>query len=93
MLSRQLGPLIFIHSLASRRATVRGGFSGDEQPALNAEVGPSALVVDAAIRKVDTNGIIHTVAGNGGALFSGDGGPAVDAQVTPDPLGGGGVLR
>ena len=32
------------------------------------------------IRKVDTSGIITTVAGNGNQGFSGDGGPAVDAS-------------
>ncbi len=33
------------------------------------------------IRKVNAAGIISTVAGNGGPLFSGDGGPATSAQV------------
>ncbi len=35
------------------------------------------------VRKVDTNGIINTVAGNGTASFSGDGGPATNAAVKP----------
>lgn len=34
------------------------------------------------IRRVDTNGIITTIAGNGVAGYSGDGGPAVDAQIS-----------
>ena len=33
------------------------------------------------IRKVNTNGIITTVAGNGTIGFTGDGGPAVEAQI------------
>ena len=34
-----------------------------------------------SIRRIDTNGIIHTVAGNGTAGYSGDGGPATLAQL------------
>jgi uncharacterized protein (TIGR03437 family) len=56
-----------------------------------------AVVVDAAgslyiadyynnrIRKVSPTGIITTVAGNGGQGYSGDGGPAVAAQVNRPP--------
>ncbi|OWK45193.1 hypothetical protein [Fimbriiglobus ruber] len=71
------------------------GFSGDGGPATAAQVvDPVALAVDAAgdvfiadannnrIRRVDaTTGIITTVAGNGTAGFSGDGGPATAAQL------------
>jgi len=70
------------------------GFSGDGGPATAARLGgPTGLVSDAAgnlyfsdgvnfrIRKIDTHGIITTVAGNGGAGYTGDGGPAVAAQI------------
>jgi uncharacterized protein (TIGR03437 family) len=35
------------------------------------------------VRKVDTNGVITTIAGTGDMLSSGDGGPAVSAQLDP----------
>ncbi len=70
------------------------GYSGDEGPATAATLHePLGLSIDAAgnlyiagndnagIRRVDTNGIITTVAGNGSHGFSGDGGPATDAQL------------
>jgi photosystem II stability/assembly factor-like uncharacterized protein/sugar lactone lactonase YvrE len=71
------------------------GFSGDGGPAVRAQLNqPSALAVDARgslficdtqnhrIRKVDmSTGIVTTVAGTGVAGFSGDGGPAVKAQL------------
>src|SRR5437879_547854 len=71
------------------------GFSGDGGPATSAELsGPSGIAVDSSgnlfiadagnerIRRVDaTTGIITTVAGNGSAGFSGDGGPATGAGL------------
>ena len=71
------------------------GFSGDGGPAIAAELSqPEDVAVDAAgniyiadklnhrIRKVDAaTGIITTVAGNGNNGFSGDGGPAIAAEL------------
>ncbi|MBI4764608.1 MAG: carboxypeptidase regulatory-like domain-containing protein [Deltaproteobacteria bacterium] len=69
------------------------GFSGDGGPAVQAKLwGPCSVALDDngniyisdavnhRIRKVDTSGIITTVAGNGQQGFSGDGGPAIQAQ-------------
>lgn len=70
------------------------GFSGDGGPATNAMLsGPEDVAVDQfgnlyiadtgnnRIRRVDTNGIISTVAGTGGCCFSGDGIPATQATL------------
>ena len=72
----------------------RPGFSGDGQLAINASLNfPEGVAVDTAgnlyiadqgnqrIRRVDSRGIITTVAGNGRPGFSGDGGRAVDAAL------------
>ncbi len=83
-----------------------GGYNGDNIPATSANLFmPGAVTVDSQgnlyiadtwnyrIRKVDTNGIITTVAGNGVHGFSGDGGPATSAElngpvaVAVDPQG------
>ncbi len=70
------------------------GYSGDSGPALSAQLSAVAgLAVDNAgdiyiadsgnncIRKVSAAGTITTIAGNGTAGFSGDGGPAASAQL------------
>jgi uncharacterized protein (TIGR03437 family) len=77
-------------------STVAGGGAslGDGVPATSAVINiPDGVVVDGAgnvyfsdfannrVRKVNTAGIITTVAGNGTAGFSGDGGPATNAQL------------
>jgi N-acetylneuraminic acid mutarotase len=82
------------------------GFSGDGGLATNAEINYAySLALDTAgnlyiadwgnnrIRKVNTSGIISTVAGNGVAGYSGDNGPATSAEVyqpvgvVPDAVG------
>jgi len=70
------------------------GFSGDGGAATNAELnGPAGLAVDVTgnlffadlynnrIRMVGINGIVTTVAGNGTNGYSGDGGPATNAEL------------
>src|SRR5262245_53626651 len=70
------------------------GFAGDGNPGPDAMLNfPGPLAVDVEgnlyvadlknhrIRKIGTNGIITTVAGNGVRGFSGDGGRAVDASL------------
>ena len=72
----------------------KAGFSGDGGPATSAEINaPFGVAFDGAgnlyfgdkwnfrVRKVDTNGIITTVAGNGTQGYSGDGGPATSASL------------
>ena len=82
------------------------GFGGDGGPATSAMLQyPHGIALDSAgnlyiadasnyrIRKVDTNGIITTVAGNGNVVFGGDGGVATKASfeqpngVAVDSLG------
>lgn len=75
------------------------GYSGDGGAATNAELAlPTGVAVDTSgnifivdedsgvIRKVDANGVITTVAGNGSWGYSGDGGAATNAQLNA-PLG------
>ena len=82
------------------------GFAGDNGPATAAQMNsPAAAIFDTSgnlyvtdqanqrIRKIDTNGIITTVAGNGVAAFAGDLGDAKSAslnspgEIAIDPLG------
>ena len=74
--------------------TGESGFGGDNGPAVEAQLNfPLSVTVNGAgnlfiadgnsrIRQVDTTGTITTIAGAGGAGFSGDGGPAVEAQLS-----------
>jgi len=70
------------------------GYSGDNGPATSAKLSdPHNVAVDSSgniyiadtinncIRKVNTKGIITTIAGNGGYGYSGDNGPATSAQL------------
>ena len=70
------------------------GYSGDGGPAVAAQLhSPSSVAVDGAgnvyvadffnsrIRRVDISGTISTIAGTGRRGYSGDGGPAVAAQL------------
>ncbi len=72
------------------------GFSGDGGPATSAQLSsPFGVTVDRSgnlfiadssngrVRKVDTNGIITTVAGNGYGFVLGDGGPATGTTFFP----------
>ncbi len=71
-----------------------GGFGGDDGPALTARfstitaiaLGPdgSIYLLDAdnrRIRRIDPSGIVTTVAGTGRSGYTGDGGPALDADL------------
>lgn len=76
------------------------GYSGDGGPALKAELNSpwgilldkddNLLIADSnndAIRKVGSDGIIQTIAGNGQEGYEGDGGPARSAKLnTPQSL-------
>jgi len=79
-------------TVAGIRGNFASGYSGDGGPATNAYLNfPTGVAVDTAgnlfiadygnnvIRKVDTNGIITTFAGNGAVGYSGDGGAATNA--------------
>lgn len=73
----------------------QGGFSGDGGPATAAkfsDIGGMALGADGSlyiadrsnhrVRRVTPDGIVTTIAGNGGGSTTGDGGPALQAQVS-----------
>ena len=93
---RRVGPDGIITTVAGNG---NAGYGGDGGPASSASlncqygvaVGPdgSIYIADSSnnrIRRVGPDGIITTVAGNGNAGYSGDGGPATSASLT-DPDG------
>jgi sugar lactone lactonase YvrE len=73
------------------------GSNDDGGPALQANVMPVAITVDATgnvyfaesyfarVRKIDTAGIINTVAGTGIMGYNGNGGPATAAEISNAP--------
>ena len=88
---RKVDPNGIITTIAG---TGESGYYGDGGPALEAAFrDPSALTTDKKgnlyiadgannlIRKIDTNGIVTTVAGNGKHDETGDGGPALKASI------------
>ena len=95
---RTIDPQGVIHAFAG---SVTPGFSGDGGLAVNATFGESVNGMgpdslgnvylgdpgNLRIRRVDTAGVIMTVAGTGTSGYSGDNGPAIDATMMPSPYG------
>jgi sugar lactone lactonase YvrE len=88
------GVTIEPQNIATVAGTGAYEYSGDGIAAVNAELEyPNGVAVDRSgriyiadtynqrVRVVDTNGIINTVAGNGTQGYSGDGGPATNAEL------------
>lgn len=92
---RKVSPSGIITTVAGAGSLGNPGFSGDGGLATAAKLqSPEGVALDAQgnvyiadtgngrIRKVDTNGVITTVAGNGnGVSITGDGGPATNAPL------------
>jgi DNA-binding CsgD family transcriptional regulator/sugar lactone lactonase YvrE len=81
-------------AISTVAGAVDPGYSGDGGPALAARLNaPQSLAIDSdgslyiadllnsRVRKVDPQGVIRTVVGTGQAGYSGDGGPADQAQL------------
>ncbi|MBI2346069.1 MAG: thrombospondin type 3 repeat-containing protein [Deltaproteobacteria bacterium] len=90
---RQVDTEGVITTVAGTGQSVQFGFSGDGGPATAARIGGNGIAVDDAgnlyiadgpyqrVRKVDTAGIITTIAGTGIYGYTGDQGPALSAQL------------
>jgi trimeric autotransporter adhesin len=89
---RKVTPDGIIHLVAGGNGV---GFSGDGGLATKAQLGGATGIAfdgkgnlyfadnsNNRVRKIDPNGIISTVAGNGQFGFSGDGGPAISASIS-----------
>ena len=88
---RKIDPAGTIRTIAG---TGERGYTGDGGPAMDAQLaGPNGVLVDAAgnvyisdsgnyrVRKVDSSGMIETIAGTGEPGNFGNGGPAVEARL------------
>lgn len=87
-----------INTIAGIDTVNGGGYNGDNIPALTAQLShPSCIALDTIgnlyisdqsmrIRKINTDGIITTIAGTGVSGYSGDNGLAIDAKIG-DPIG------
>lgn len=80
-------------NISTSAGTGTPGYSGDGGPATVANIFPEGLAADSLgdvyfvdgsnrVRRIDASGIMSTVAGNGTAGFSGDGGPATNASLS-----------
>ncbi len=87
-------PNVNAQNIDTYAGTGAAGFSGDGGPATAAKInGPYAVTADLTgnvyfgdhgnfrLRKINSSGIISTIAGNGSSGYTGDGGPSVSAKV------------
>jgi streptogramin lyase len=85
---------LFLAVVTTFAGTGTAGYSGDGGPAIQAQLnnpfglvrGPDGALYfcdtgNHAIRKITPDGVIRTIAGTGEAGYSGDGGPALAAQL------------
>jgi sugar lactone lactonase YvrE len=92
--SNQIYRVEYDGSLMPIAGTGAGGYSGDNGPAIAARLNkPRSLIVDGAgavfftdtgnncVRRIDSGGMITTVAGTSTPGFQGDGGPATNARL------------
>ncbi len=83
-----------LNRVAGTNDSVGGPYLGDGLPATASHIGPFGIWVDEIgrlfisdfgnhrIEKVDTNGLIYSIAGNDTSGFSGDGGNATEAKLS-----------